>query len=152
MFGLPDPETPTTVATEYARPMRSLAALAALVIVAGCKFPELTRRSDGGDVDGPPEDGTQMDAMVDAVPDMMTMCTAPMVAIASNHGHVLSISTADLAAGVDKTYDIQAAATHAHDVTIVSAQFAQINLGQMVMVTSTLTASHTHAITVTCME
>jgi hypothetical protein len=72
--------------------------------------------------------------------------------IDGNHGHVLTVSSADVAGGVDKTYDITGTSMHSHMVTVTAANFAtlQSNANGTVMVTSTTGGAHTHTITVQC--
>ncbi|MEE8408278.1 MAG: hypothetical protein V3T05_01610 [Myxococcota bacterium] len=72
------------------------------------------------------------------------------VAIGLNHGHALVVTKGDVSAGVDKTYDIQATATHAHDVTITAADFAKLAGNEGIEVTSTSTPGHSHTIVVNC--
>lgn len=76
-----------------------------------------------------------------------TGCSADIV---SNHGHQLNVSEADIAAGVDKTYDIQGGAGHAHSVTVTAAHFASLGDGGSVSLTSTNALGHEHSITVSC--
>ncbi|HEY4185895.1 MAG TPA: hypothetical protein VGP07_12555 [Polyangia bacterium] len=75
---------------------------------------------------------------------------APTDTIAANHGHVLTVTAADAAAGVDKTYDIMGTATHTHSVTITAAMFAMLETGASIASVSTVTNSHQHDITVIC--
>jgi hypothetical protein len=75
---------------------------------------------------------------------------APSDVIDANHGHVLTVTAADAAAGVDKTYDIMGTATHTHSVTITAAMFATMETGTSIMATSTVTNAHDHEITVVC--
>lgn len=70
--------------------------------------------------------------------------------ITSNHGHTLSVSQADVTAGVDKTYNIQGGAPHDHTVTLTAAHFASLAQGKSVSVTSSSAAAHDHSVTVTC--
>ncbi|MBI3178605.1 MAG: hypothetical protein HYZ27_03030 [Deltaproteobacteria bacterium] len=70
------------------------------------------------------------------------------VTISGNHGHVLMVSKDDVAAGVDKTYDITGGATHTHMVTITAADFATLADNQSIA--KTVTTPHTHNITVRC--
>ena len=74
------------------------------------------------------------------------------VTIGTNHGHVLTVSAADVAAGVDKTYDITGTSPHSHSVTITAANFASLasNPNGSVMVTSTSGGAHTHQVTILC--
>jgi hypothetical protein len=77
-------------------------------------------------------------------------CAAPGVTIGTNHGHVLTVPPADVAAGADQTYDIRGTSGHTHSVTITAANFATLAGGGTVMVTSSNGAAHTHAVTVIC--
>lgn len=70
--------------------------------------------------------------------------------IAGNHGHALSVSQADVDAGVERVYDIEGDAGHNHMVTITASQFATIAAGGNLTVVSTSGAAHTHMITVNC--
>ena len=77
------------------------------------------------------------------------------VQIAQNTSHVLVVSKADIAAGVQKTYTMQGDATHTHDVTLTSADFANLAKNLGIGETSTAGAAagqplHTHAISVGC--
>ncbi|MBW2734165.1 MAG: hypothetical protein JRH20_17385 [Deltaproteobacteria bacterium] len=71
-------------------------------------------------------------------------------AISSNHGHALTVPAADVEAGVERTYSIQGAADHRHDVTLSAANFAQMRGGQSVTLSSTSASGHTHSVAVTC--
>lgn len=71
-------------------------------------------------------------------------------AISSNHGHSLTVSTADVQSGVERTYTIQGTSGHNHDVTITAANFTTLSSGQTIQVTSTSGNGHTHAVTVSC--
>jgi hypothetical protein len=70
--------------------------------------------------------------------------------IGTNHGHALTVTKADVAAGVDKTYDIQGTAAHTHSVAITAAMFAELAANMSAGATSTVTLAHDHAITVAC--
>ena len=72
------------------------------------------------------------------------------VTIAANHGHVLVVSKADVAAAADKTYDIMGTAAHTHSVTVTAANFATLTGNHSINVTSTTGAAHTHDVTVVC--
>ena len=69
--------------------------------------------------------------------------------IGGNHGHTLSVSAADVNAGIEKSYGIQGSATHNHQVTVTVPQFATLANNQSVVVTST-SAGHTHSVTISC--
>ncbi len=72
--------------------------------------------------------------------------------ISNNHGHAITVSIADVMAGVDKTYDIMGTSAHTHSVTVTAANFASLmnNPSGSVMVTSTTGNTHTHTITILC--
>jgi hypothetical protein len=70
--------------------------------------------------------------------------------IYANHGHVLTVTKADVIAGVEKVYNIQGSATHAHLVTITAALFTQLQANMAADTTSTLADLHDHAIVVSC--
>ncbi|HEY2978020.1 MAG TPA: hypothetical protein VGJ35_08615 [Burkholderiaceae bacterium] len=74
------------------------------------------------------------------------------VTITNNHGHILTIASADLSLTVAKTYDIQGTADHTHNVTLSASQLQQLKGGGTVSVTSTQTNQHSHPITISaCM-
>jgi hypothetical protein len=72
--------------------------------------------------------------------------------ISSNHGHTITVTSSDINAGQDKTYNIQGTGDHPHMVTVTAANFStlQSNANGSVMVTSTSNAGHTHSVTVLC--
>ena len=72
------------------------------------------------------------------------------VAITANHGHSLTVAQADIDAGVEKTFSIKGGSSHAHEITITSADFTVLNNGQGIQVRSTDAAGHTHDVTVLC--
>jgi hypothetical protein len=80
------------------------------------------------------------------------VCTTPAVAIQGNHGHTLTVSLADVNAGVDKTYDIMGTSTHGHSVTLTAADFTMIKAGSTRMVVSTTGGGHTHPVNVMCVS
>jgi hypothetical protein len=105
------------------------------------------RPVDGPDPDAPASDGPVADGpLVDAPP---AGCS-PGVTIASNHGHVLAVSAADVTAGQPRTYDIEGQAGHAHSVTLTAAHFQMLAQHQPVNVTSTTGSAHAHSVTVRC--
>lgn len=77
-------------------------------------------------------------------------CGATGSAIAGNHGHVLSIASADLDSTTNRTYDITGTANHPHSVTFTPAQLQSLKAGQSVMVTSTTNSAHDHVVTASC--
>jgi hypothetical protein len=74
----------------------------------------------------------------------------PVETILANHGHLLTVSMADAAAGIDKTYNIQGTADHPHSVTISAALFVMLRAGTTISTMSSTDSSHSHTITVVC--
>ncbi|AVR43944.1 hypothetical protein C7S20_00935 [Christiangramia fulva] len=74
------------------------------------------------------------------------------VAISANHGHELTVSKEDVAAGTAKTYTLSQASTdqHTHQVTLTSAQFSELESNHQITATSTNQEGHTHNVTVSC--
>jgi len=72
------------------------------------------------------------------------------VAIASNHGHTLTVDKVDVAAGTEKTYDFAGSAPHVHSVVVTAADFTKLQDAKSITVTSSSTASHTHSVTIGC--
>ena len=105
---------------------------AGAVVLAGC----------GGDDNGGADGAIQRNCATNG-----TTAT-----IDANHGHTISVTASDVAAGVDKTYNIQGTSDHAHMVTVTAANFAtlQSNANGSVMVVSTSGGAHTHSVTILC--
>ena len=94
--------------------------------------------------------GSAADAGVDAPAGCSA--TNAKVVIKDNHvhaPHVLVVSKEDIAAGVDKTYDITGGAVHSHMVTVTAAQFIEVKTTPLVII-STDGGGHTHEVTVSC--
>jgi len=73
-----------------------------------------------------------------------------LVDIRNNHGHQLTVSVADVAAGQAKTYDIRGTAAHTHSVTLSGEHFTKLKSGGQVLVDSTSDGVHLHTVTVRC--
>ncbi|MCB0834048.1 MAG: hypothetical protein KDC45_11340 [Bacteroidetes bacterium] len=126
---------------EFFRMFLPLTAFFGLIKVqAGCS----ADRSDEGVVDGG-GDG-------EPVPQPDCLNAGTNVAIASNHGHTLSISKDDVAAGLSKSYSIQGSAGHNHTVTLAPADFMNLASNLSISVTSSPPegGGHTHKISVSC--
>jgi hypothetical protein len=74
----------------------------------------------------------------------------PSDTISANHGHTLTVSQADVTAGVLKMYSIMGTAAHDHSVSISSNSFDTLKSGQSVMITSTTNSGHSHNVTIVC--
>ena len=72
--------------------------------------------------------------------------------ISANHGHSLTVSKADVAAGTQKTYNLSAANTdgHIHTVVLSSGDFSSLSTNHRITATSTNQSGHTHDVTVSC--
>lgn len=70
--------------------------------------------------------------------------------ISSNHGHSLTVSKADINAGVEKTYSIDGSSGHSHSVTVSAANFNSLKSNQQISVNSTSGNGHTHSVTISC--
>ena len=140
--------TSTMTRSEF---LRLCAGLGAASVLASCKS------DDGSDPDAsPPTDATDgpvdapagtIDGATDAPP---TGCAKTNVQIATNHGHGLIVPPADVAAGVEKTYDITGNSTHPHDILVTAAMFTMLQQNQPVVVTSSEGFTHVHKVTITC--
>ena len=65
--------------------------------------------------------------------------------VGKNHGHVLTMSLADVTAGAEKTYDLTGKAKHAHSVTLTPEHMRRLLAGELVRTEST-TGLHAHRI------
>lgn len=70
--------------------------------------------------------------------------------IAGNHGHTLTIASADLDSAADKVYNIQGTATHNHTVTLTVANLRALKAGTTVVAMSSMTLAHDHAVSILC--
>jgi len=125
--------TSTMTRSEF---LRLCAGLGAASVLASCKS------DDGSDPDAsPPTDAT--DGPVDAPAGTIDGATdAPPTGCAKTN--------ADVAAGVEKTYDITGNSTHPHDILVTAAMFTMLQQNQPVVVTSSEGFTHVHKVTITC--
>jgi hypothetical protein len=70
--------------------------------------------------------------------------------IAGNHGHVLTIPTADVVAGTKKVYVTQGTSTHSHTIILTPADFAKLKANNGVLELTTTNSGHRHTIVVNC--
>ena len=68
-------------------------------------------------------------------------------AVSANHGHIATVTDAQIGAGNDVSLDIMGNADHTHAVNLTGAEFTQIGNGEQVVVTTTTTQAHTHRVT-----
>lgn len=72
------------------------------------------------------------------------------VGIKYNHGHELTVTTADILAGIAKRYEIRGTADHSHSVELSEDDLAKLQKNENVTVISSSTG-HAHAVTITCL-
>lgn len=132
------------------------AALFGMGALAACKDDGVSGPPDASTAGNPDAPQVATDAGVDGTTGTdASMGTAncsmngTTVAIAGNHGHVLVVSKADVAAGTQKMYSIQGGALHDHIVTLTAADFAKLAANTSTTSVSS-TTGHSHMITVTC--
>ncbi len=82
-----------------------------------------------------------------------TTCANPTATIGSNHGHALTLTTAQVDAGAASTmptsFDLTGGG-HTHGVTLAQSDFTTLKSGQSVTKTSTSSSGHTHSIAISC--
>ncbi len=107
---------------------------------------------DASDGSLPTNDGSlaSSDAGTGPTPDAATATCTPSIEIDSNHGHAMTVSAADVAAGIAKSYNIKGASGHAHAVTVTAAMFATLRSAGTVIAASTEVSFHTHDVTINC--
>ena len=67
--------------------------------------------------------------------------------ISANHGHIATVTDAQVDAGNDVSLEIRGNADHSHTVNLTGAELTQVGDGEQVVVTSTNTQAHTHRVT-----
>jgi hypothetical protein len=67
--------------------------------------------------------------------------------VSNNHGHVATITRAQLTTGNALNLDIQGTASHTHTVQLTAAEIMQIGGGQRVAKDSTTDSGHNHTVT-----
>jgi hypothetical protein len=67
--------------------------------------------------------------------------------VSANHGHIATITAAQITAAGALSLNIMGNATHPHTVTLTATQVQQIGARQQVAVTSTTDAGHDHTVT-----
>ena len=72
------------------------------------------------------------------------------VSISANHGHSMTVTSAEIMQGAAKTYTLTGAPDHDHMVTISVGAFAMLANNETAMTISTSGGGHTHNITITC--
>jgi hypothetical protein len=70
--------------------------------------------------------------------------------IANNHGHVVDVTGSDISAGAAKDYDMMGTASHTHTLSVSADDMANLVAGMSVSLTSSVTAGHSHGVTLSC--
>jgi hypothetical protein len=70
--------------------------------------------------------------------------------VGRNHGHVFSVTFADVSAGVARTYDLTGSSGHPHAVTLSAEDMKALLDGQIVRMQSTRVGGHAHRLLVRC--
>jgi hypothetical protein len=83
-------------------------------------------------------------------PSPASTCSSSGAQISGNHGHEVTIPLADLDSMTDMTYNIQGTATHNHTITLTVAMLQQLKNTDTTSVNSTVTQSHNHMVTISC--
>ena len=68
-------------------------------------------------------------------------------AVSANHGHVATVTAAQLTAGMALTLNIQGTAPHNHTVSLTQTDLTQISGGTRVEKLSTTDNAHSHTVT-----
>ena len=81
--------------------------------------------------------------------------TEMAILISNNHGHTMTVSKADIAAGTEKRYNIKGTANHTQYITLTPNEFNMLRSTATVSVTSTATEAgenimHWHTVLVSC--
>jgi hypothetical protein len=67
--------------------------------------------------------------------------------VSANHGHVATITSAQITAAGALSLDIRGTADHTHTVTLTADEVRQIGAAQRVAKTSTTDGGHSHTVT-----
>lgn len=70
--------------------------------------------------------------------------------VGRNHGHVLLVSAEEVAAAVERVYQIRGTATHGHVLTVSPAEFSLISSQGMLRKQSDFGGGHRHRILIRC--
>ena len=109
-------------------------------------------RARDGAASGPdPDAGSGSGSGTDGGPSAGRCATnGTDVTIGDNHGHVMVVSKAEVAAAVMTTYHIQGTSDHDHTVVLTAADYQMLQQDHAIMTTSSYDADHSHSILVAC--
>lgn len=114
-----------------------------LIVFVAFSFLECSSSNDGGN------ETPALDAKCAGIENGMT------VEIASNHGHTMTVSKADIAAGTEKTYTIKGSSVHYQYITLYPDDFNLLKNNSSITVTSSAyeggtDVMHWHSVLVSC--
>jgi hypothetical protein len=92
------------------------------------------------------------DLTADARPDAALKSSFSRVIgrVGRNHGHLLTVSFADVKAGAMKSYDFAGSAGHPHSVTLSGDDMQKLLAGEIVRTKSTTDRGHAHRVVARC--
>jgi hypothetical protein len=143
--------------------LQAAAALALPAAASGCAAPPSPASSPTPDPPRPAAPSAAPTATAAAAPSASAAAPPPVQTAASpapvwarvvarvgqNHGHVLEVKPGDVAAGVEKTFDLTGSASHAHAVTITAGEWQRLGAGEILRKQSTRDG-HAHRLYVRC--
>ena len=88
------------------------------------------------------------DAPIDAAPSCLDH--GAIAVIAGNHGHSMIVTAAEVAAPMDREYDLTGGADHTHTAVVTAAQYEALAATDPIHVTSSFDAGHAHEIAIRC--
>ena len=77
-------------------------------------------------------------------------CESVVTTVGRNHGHILTVSTADVAASEKRVYQIRGSSSHDHSLTVTPEEFALIASGASLRKRCDFGAGHRHRVLVRC--
>jgi len=110
----------------------ALAALSGVAITIGCGSDSSPTSGNGGGSGGTGGTGGSVDKMG---------------TISNNHGHVATITAAQLSAGGGVRLDITGSSDHPHTVELSAGEISSVAAGQRVSKESSSEAAHNHTVT-----
>jgi hypothetical protein len=112
--------------------------------------PPDTTATAGTDAKAPEAKGADPPATPAKEEEPKTTFTRVIGRFSRNHGHVLTVSFADVMAGAEKTYDIAGTAKHPHTVTLSTDDMKSLLAGKVLRTKSTTDSGHAHRVVARC--
>lgn len=96
------------------------------------------------------DDSTDIDPADDPSATDCLANGANATSITRNHDHSLTVSKADVDAGVEKSFSIQGGSGHNHTIVLTTANFETLKNEKTFKVESSRDDSHRHEVTISC--